>query len=78
MYEKMQALGLLTRRSARVFRNPPPSLLDLVSMDSCCEFSSLRRGFHSAAFFSGTISPQLISLIISKCELRISVNEDWS
>ncbi|XP_047962282.1 uncharacterized protein LOC125207110 [Salvia hispanica] len=55
MYEKMQAIGLLTRRSARVFRNPPPSLLNLVSMDSCCEFSSLRRGFHSAAFFSGNM-----------------------
>ncbi|XP_057806004.1 uncharacterized protein LOC131020965 [Salvia miltiorrhiza] len=58
MYEKMQAIGLLTRRSIRVLRNPPPSLLNSVSterVDSCCEFSSPRRGFHSAAFSSGNM-----------------------
>ncbi|KAL1536272.1 hypothetical protein AAHA92_28948 [Salvia divinorum] len=72
----MQAIGLLTRRSARVLRNPPPSLLNPLSMervDSCSEFCSLRRGFHSAAFSSGNMHGGFsnVELYNRKDKLRI-------
>ncbi|KAI3459299.1 hypothetical protein Pfo_015962 [Paulownia fortunei] len=71
MYEKMQAIGVITksRRLARVLKNPLPSVfnsaelvnsspLEDLAIENGCEFSyslSLRPRFHSAALFSGNI-----------------------
>lgn len=71
MYEKMQAIGVITksRRLARVLKNHSSSvfnsaeranssLLDELAIENACEFSyshSPPRRFHSAALFSGTL-----------------------